>query len=377
MKKQIFIALFLTATALLFFYGCEDENEGGNNEENKEPTCSITSPASGISIPQDTTITISAKADDEDGNLKEVRFYLDGTEIGSAGSSPYNYEWSPENDSTGTHTVKAEAIDEENATAEDEVQITLESGGDQNIDMVTVSGGKFDMGCTSEQNNCGNDETPVHTVTVDSFKISKYEITNQQYAHFMNEIGASSDGSYNGTEYLDIDEGDCNINYSGSEFVSVSGKENHPVIEVTWYGAKAFCEQYDGRLPTEAEWEFAARGGNSANATLYAGSDNIDEVAWYSDNYGTKEVGTKSPNELGIYDMSGNVWEWCNDWYSSDYYSNSPQDNPQGPSSGSYRVLRGGSWVDYVFCCRVAFRYSDDPGVASRIDSGFRFCQDL
>lgn len=117
MKKSILIPLFLIATALLLFYGCDEE------EENKEPTCSITNPASGISITQDTTITISAEAEDKNGNLKEVRFFLDGTNIGTASSSPYNYEWSPVNVSTGTHTLKAMAIDEENATAKDEVQI--------------------------------------------------------------------------------------------------------------------------------------------------------------------------------------------------------------------------------------------------------------
>lgn len=118
------IPFFLVATALLFFYGCEEENES-NNEENKEPTCSIVNPASGASIPQDTTIIISAEAEDEDGNLEEVRFYLNDTDIGSVSSFPYNYTWSPENVSTGTHTLKAEAIDEEGASAEDEIQITV------------------------------------------------------------------------------------------------------------------------------------------------------------------------------------------------------------------------------------------------------------
>src|SRR6056297_3578954 len=238
-----------------------------------------------------------------------------------------------------------------------------------NIEMVAVEGGSFQMGCTGEQNDCDDDEKPAHKVTVSDFYISKYEITNQQYADFMNEIGASSDGSYNGTEYLDMDDSDCEVDYSGGQFFPESGKENHPVIEVTWYGANAFCEHYGGRLPTEAEWEFAARGGVESRhgvSTKYAGSDNIDDVAWYDGNCSsTQEVGTKSPNELGIYDMSGNVWEWCNDWYGSDYYSNSPQDNPQGPSSGSNRVLRGGSWGGYAEGCRVAYRIRGDfPGVS-------------
>ena len=523
----------LVATVVFIFTGCEEE------EANKKPIISITNPASGTSIPKDTTITISAEAEDEDGKLKEVRFYLDGTDIGSASSTPYNYEWNLGDVSTGTHSLQAEAIDAENATAQDTIQITVgespiaafeadttditvdstvnfedkstgsptswswdfgdgatsteenpshtyssegtykveltvsneygedtetktdyitvgsaptanfsadqtniqpessvkftdestgsptswswdfgdgatsteenpshtyslegtynveltvsndygedtetktdyvtvESGIDLDIEMVTVSGGTFDMGCTSEQSNCRDIETPAHTVTVDDFEMSKYEITNQQYADFMNEIGANSDGSYNGTEYLDMDAIDIQINYSDGQFVAESGKENYPVIKVTWYGAKAFCEHYGGRLPTEAEWEFAARGGNSASdpATEYAGSNTIDEVAWYSGNCSSsQEVGTKSPNELGLYDMSGNVWNWCNDWYGSDYYTNSPQDNPQGPSSGSKRILRGGSWYNDAEASRVGARNAYRPEGVGNGHYGFR-----
>ena len=247
-----------------------------------------------------------------------------------------------------------------------------------NIKMVAVEGGNFEMGCTSEQRDCDHYKNPVHTVTIDDFYISKYEITNQQYADFLNEIGANSDGSYKGTEYLDMDHPDCQVDYTGGEFVPESDKENHPITEVTWYGANAFCEHYDGRLPTEAEWEFAARGGNSATATPYAGSDDLDEVAWHVNNssvYKTHKVGTKSPNELGIYDMSGNAWEWCNDWYAKDYYSKSPQDNPKGPSSGTYRVLRGGNHLSTGVSCQVAKRYySKKPGSAA---GSFRFSQDL
>jgi len=375
-KKQFlsFVLLgIIISISTILFNSCEKSEE----ESNTEPTCSITNPSSGTEIEKGETVTISVEAEDEDGNLKEVRFYVDGSGVGSASSFPYSYEWETGSVEEGNHTIKAKAIDEKQASSEDEVQINvIISGGDVNLELVEVSGGTFEMGCTSEQNNCQSNETPVHTVTVDGFKISKYEITNQQYADFMNEIGANSDGSYDGTEYLDMDESDCQVNYTGGEFVPESGKENHPVIEVNWYGAKAFCEYYGGRLPTEAEWEFAARGGNSATTTLYAGSDNIDDVAWYSGNCSsTQEVGTKSPNELGIYDMSGNVWEWCNDWYGSDYYSNSPQDNPQGPSSGSRRVLRGGCWFYGAVLCRVAFRVGNDPVYSDYYYYGFRFSQ--
>jgi formylglycine-generating enzyme required for sulfatase activity len=126
-------------------------------------------------------------------------------------------------------------------------------------------------------------------------------------------------------------------------------------------------------LPTEAEWEFAARGGNSSNGYTYSGSNTLDAVGWYDDNSGSKThpVGGKQPNELGIYDMSGNVWEWCSDWFSSSYYSVSPETNPQGPSSGSFRVVRGGSWFHVAVGCRSAYRFLDIPDFRSSY-YGFR-----
>ena len=138
----------------------------------------------------------------------------------------------------------------------------------------------------------------------------------------------------------------------------------NPVEQVSWKTCQTFItklNQLTGktfRLPTEAEWEFAARGGNKSNNYTYSGSDNIDEVAWYSSNskYTTHDVATKAPNELGIYDMSGNVWEWCQDWYDSSYYKNAPSTNPTGPTKGSDRVLRGGSWNINAIYCRSAFR---------------------
>ena len=137
-----------------------------------------------------------------------------------------------------------------------------------------------------------------------------------------------------------------------------------PVERVSWNDCQSFLtklNQLTGqqfRLPTEAEWEFAARGGNNSQGYKYAGSNTIDDVAWYTSNSSssTHDVATKQPNELGVYDMSGNVWEWCQDWYSSSYYSSSIINNPTGPTSGSYRVLRGGGWSGTVRDCRVAYR---------------------
>ena len=127
------------------------------------------------------------------------------------------------------------------------------------------------------------------------------------------------------------------------------------------------------RLPTEAEWEYAARGGNQGHDYKYAGSNTIGNVAWYSENSNnqTHPVATKSPNELGLYDMSGNVLEWCSDWYGN--YSSGSQTNPQGPSSGSHRVQRGGGWVSFARRCRVSYRNYDGPDFAYD-DYGFRLC---
>lgn len=253
-----------------------------------------------------------------------------------------------------------------------------QTSSNKNLELITVKGGVFQMGCTEGQSNCETDEKPVHSVTLDDYQISKYEITNQQYANFMNEIGAKSNGSHNGVEYIDLDDNDCQVKYVEGLFVAIDGKKNFPVIEITWYGAKAFCEHYSGRLPTEAEWEFAARGGNKGTTNTYSGSNSIEDVAWYSGNSegSTHMVGAKSPNELGIYDMTGNVWEWCNDWYDKEYYSNSPQKNPQGSSSSTFRVLRGGSWFFQAEHCRITNRAVSVPD-QSYNGNGFRFVKSL
>ena len=217
---------------------------------------------------------------------------------------------------------------------------------------VFVQGGTFQMG----SNDGDSDEKPVHTVTVSSFYISKYEVTFAEYDKFCDATGRSKPD----------DEG--------------WGRGNRPVINVSWNDATAYCQwlsQQTGqtyRLPTEAEWEYAARGGVETRQGVslkYAGSNDIGEVAWdwYNSGDKTHPVGTKSPNSLGIYDMSGNVWEWCNDWYDS--YPSSSQTNPTGASSGSSRVVRGGSWNNIAAGCRVALRNLYTP-TSSYFYIGFR-----
>lgn len=251
--------------------------------------------------------------------------------------------------------------------------MTIDSQSDIHLEWVTVPGGTFQMGSLNGESN----EGPIHTVTISTFQISTYETTNGQFCEFLNDLGVSSDGSYHGTEYIDMDDPDCQIAYSGGEFSVHSGKELFPVREITWYGARAFCIWAGGRLPTEAEWEYAAQGGNQGNGYIYSGSNTIDEVAWYGDNSGgdTHQVGTKQPNELGIYDMTGNVWEHCNDWYAEDYYSSSPQFDPQGPANGRYRVFRGGCFGHIAYYERLTYR-SGNPMYYSMIFIGMRVARD-
>ena len=237
-------------------------------------------------------------------------------------------------DNTQTITISEGKTTTLNATL-------TKGGGNANIggfDMVYVKGGSFAMGATAEQgSDAQSDEKPTHSVTVSDFYIGKYEVTQAQWEAIM---------------------GTNPSNWKG---------DNLPVENVSWNDIQKFIKKLNAqtgkkfRLPTEAEWEYAARGGNQSKGYKYSGSNNISEVAWYDGNSRSKThpVGQKAPNELGIYDMSGNVWEWCQDWYGS--YSSSSQANPTGPSSGSIRVLRGGSWYNGARNCRVSSRCYSRP----------------
>jgi len=231
---------------------------------------------------------------------------------------------------------------------------------------VSLASGSFHMG--SDEGSASN--KPIHLVNLDAFSIGKYEVTNEQYANFMNEIDADSNGIVGGFLYIDMLDEDKEIEYLDGEFIAKTGKKDNPVV-ATWYGAKYFCEHYGGRLPTEAEWEFAARGGSESNNYTYSGSNNPDNVAWYSDNADgtTHTVGVKNSNEIELYDMSGNVGEWCSDWYDADYYTSSPQNNPQGPVDGEFKVFRGGSWVLGSYNATVYHRMLNDANLPKM---GFR-----
>lgn len=237
------------------------------------------------------------------------------------------------------------------------------------MEFVWVPGDCFQMGCGSWTDNCNDDEKPVHEVCVDGFWMGKYEVTVKQYMQFVRETRS------NEPEWLEQGS-DYNIKTGSDNHYKKMGNaltaEDHPIVGVSWHNGQAFAKWLTQkghgrfRLPTEAEWEYAARSGGKNEK--YAGSGNIDSVAWYSSNSNnrTHKVGTKSPNGLGIYDMSGNVWEWCKDRYDKEYYSKSPERNPEGASSGSARVRRGGGWGNSASFCRSAYRSYDAPGYRNR-----------
>ena len=207
--------------------------------------------------------------------------------------------------------------------------------------MVKVAGGTFQMGATSEQgSDAYDDEYPVHSVTLSDYYIGQTEVTQELWEAVM-----------------------------GSNPSEFKGDNQCPVEKVSWEDCQEFIKKLNRltgknfRLPTEAEWEYAARGGNKSKGYKYSGSNNPDIVAWYDDisRGKTHPVAQKQANELGLYDMSGNVWEWCKDWY--DGYSSNSQNNPIGASTGSFRVLRGGGWFNGARSVRVSLRYYDAPDI--------------
>ena len=308
------------------------------------------------------------------------------------------------------------------------------------VDMVYIPDGEFVMGDHFAPEGW-DDELPLHPVLIDAFFMGKYEITNQQYCDFLNSAYPAQLKVVSGVVYAVSDTGNsypyCNthsadidsqIDFSDPDFsVRTKGTpprdmSDDPMVNVSWYGAVAYCnwrsndEGYETcyelstwdcnfskhgyRLATEAEWEYAARGGLSgkrfpwadpnishSRANYYADPDYFpyDEnptsgfhPGWNDGVYPyTSPAGTFAANGYGLYDMAGNVWEWCNDWWAWNYYDTSPYNNPTGPASGGFRVLRGGSWYNNAYYCRVATRLNGRSPVTRDVSLGFRIVQDL
>ena len=275
-------------------------------------------------------------------------------------------------------------------------------GGDgattDSTEFVIIQGGTYTMG--DVWNSGLMNEKPTHTVTISDLELGTREITHSEYIEFMNEAGIDSNAIHNGNQLIAIENDVCAISFDGTSFYFkgsiYADTINCPMIYVTWYGAIEYCnwlsEENDYqevytisegnvsadftkngyRLPTEAEWEYAARSGGSDDHK-WSGTNYESELgsyAWYNGNSGdfTHSVGTKLPNDIGIYDMSGNVLEWCWDWYGD--YSSDPQTNPNG-ATGSNRILRGGCFHRGTANSRVAFRFYANP-TSGTFNYGFR-----
>ncbi len=249
------------------------------------------------------------------------------------------------------------------------------------IETIFVKGGWFEMGGLIVFDKKAEETFPVHKVYLSNFHIGRYEVTNQQYCEFLNSMNFILEEI---KDRIYVDSRFCKIKYKEGKCIVIKGYEQYPVISVTWEAATEFCKAKGGRLPTEAEWEYAARGGQKSQGFDYSGSNNADEVAVTGANFGAlQKVGSLKPNELGIYDMSGNISEFCSDWYDEDYYKHSPTENPTGPvqavkhdNGALIRSTRGGKYnfPPYVFSL-VKFRGTclvQSGGF--NFSSGFRIC---
>ncbi|MEI6764985.1 MAG: formylglycine-generating enzyme family protein [Bacteroidota bacterium] len=265
-------------------------------------------------------------------------------------------------------------------------------------EMILVQGGRFLMGCLTStpgevddlQKSFEDRAKPAFYATVDSFYISKYEITVQQFADFVNATAYITEAEQKGSSVAILSS---SSNYKKTNNINwrfnVSGTQKLPekdytlpAIYISWNDANAYCEWLSSithekyRLPTEAEWEYAAKGGNKSKGYRYSGSDSINKVGWCGNNSGffLHPIGQKAPNELGIYDMTGNVQEWCLDRYGA--YLPKEQYNPSGPTDGTQKVIRGSSWFFLKNCHDVVYRSPVEPDYSSA-QIGFRIVKEV
>lgn len=265
-------------------------------------------------------------------------------------------------------------------------------GAAQGEDMVKIPAGSFHMG-SPDNNDYPFEERPRHKVYVSAFMIDIYETTNGQFAQFLNAMASRLNNFEDQRQKwvvvrkdLESDEKKdwwpTEIVDERGKYKAVAGFEQNPVLSVSWFGADSFCRWAGKRLPTEAEWEKAAKGKHE-DTDYYWGNelptDGIIFKRYWLNNYlpaPTEPVGNYHPNDNGIFDMSGNVSEWCSDWYEQSYYRKSPASDPKGPESGSNKVIRGGSWTSTAETVRVAFRNFSNPDWLNS-GVGFRCVKDL
>jgi formylglycine-generating enzyme required for sulfatase activity len=244
--------------------------------------------------------------------------------------------------------------------------------------LVVVQAGTFAMGGSEYEN-----ERPIRSVWIEGFCIDRFLVTVEDFAEFVNDTAFVTDAEREGWSLVYRHGGwerarGVTWRHDVSGAKRPESEKAHPAIHASWNDAIEFCRWAGGRLPTEAEWEYAARGGPLGRGSIYAGGDCLDEVAWHRDNSEsrTHPVGGRLPNEIGVYDMSGNVWEWCSDYYSPTYYQYAPDRNPRGPTDGVARVLRGGTWHYAADTLRVPNRDYDMPNSRGS-NTGFRLACNL
>ena len=351
MKKLYIIKKTLwLITVIALFIQCGDSDLWKILSESEVKVKNITiNPTEDISLIVGKTTTFTATVSPENATNKNIIWSSLHSNIATVDSQTGVVTGI----SKGVATIQATATDGSGVSANKSITITFTEP-----EMIFVQGGTFTMGCTTEQGyDCWGNETPNHSVTLSSFYIGKFEITQKEWTTIM-----GNNPSYFGGDNLPVER------ISWNDIVGTSG--NSEEINGIMYYSNGFIYKLNSatgkkyRLPTEAEWEYAARGGNKSMGYKYSGSNTVDDVAWCNGNSGgtTHPVGTKQSNELGIYDMSGNVWECCSDWYGR--YSSSSQTNPTGPSSGSSRVTRGGGWNTIAVFVRVSDRtYECTPGL--------------
>jgi formylglycine-generating enzyme required for sulfatase activity len=234
------------------------------------------------------------------------------------------------------------------------------------------------MGSPVTEPDRGTDETQHEVTLTQDFYISRYEITNEQFAAFLNATGVDNTATGNvdgfGLQTLVAMQSSFGVTWNGSAWQPGGNRGTYPAKFVTWYGAKAFADWAGMRLPTEAQWEYACRAGTTTAWSFGNYPYALGEYAWYSDNANgyTHPVGRKKPNPWGLYDIHGNVWEWCYDWYEADYLSLPTNIDPKGPLSGIQRVLRGGAWEYNETKNRSAYRNHLSPDTSGSNTTGFR-----
>lgn len=235
--------------------------------------------------------------------------------------------------------------------------------------MVLVPAGDFLMGSDSWSGS----EKPAHKVFLDRYYIDQFEVSNMAFAEFLNEVGNQIEGVAGKAHWVEESDPDLQIHRFDGVWQADPGRENHPMNEVTWFGARAFCEWRTARLPSEAEWEKAARG-TDGRTYPWGEAEPTCEMANFSGCYYDSVPVDSYPawvGPYGTYNMAGNVHEWTNDWYNEEYYANSPNKNPTGPESGDYKVFRGASWFNGSFQTRTTYRYPKLPVLTYKAN-GFR-----